>query len=345
MRIASRALSVVLGTLLGMAVLPPAVAAVDLPARVTVDGRPVVVAVPLTLGDALDRLGVAPERGNLVSVTGRVLRRGVSSGRVTVDGLFAAAATRLTDGAAVALVRGRDVREPVERTLAPAVGVGNPIRTVPAYYGERVYAVRGAISKEVIRESVAPGVTPRAAVSLTFDDGPDPVWTPKILAVLARYRVKATFFATGRNIARYPAVVKMIRAGGHSIQNHSWGHENLGRMKPPAVWRNLIAQIREMRKLRLPFPRWFRPPYGAHSLTTVRIARALGMRTVIWSADPHDFDRSRPIVIARRVMRNVSPGGVILLHDGGGNRANTVAALPMIVEALQRRGYRFVTLD
>ncbi|MGH2829707.1 MAG: polysaccharide deacetylase family protein, partial [Actinomycetota bacterium] len=197
----------------------------------------------------------------------------------------------------------------------------------------------------VIQESVRPGLKVRPAVALTFDDGPDPVWTPQVLRILAANRIRATFFVTGRNVARYPGVVRAIRSAGHAIQNHSWNHENLGRLPFDRQRASLIAQIREVRKLGLPFPTWFRPPYGSFTIHTARLARWLGMRTVVWSADPSDYRRPPARAIVRSVLAQTRPGGVILLHDGGGNRANTIAALPGIVQELLRRGYRFVALD
>ncbi len=339
-------LSLLLGTVMGFALLPPAVGAdAGLPMRVTFEGTPVNVSPGATVGQLLDQMQRFPQKGNLVSVTGRILRQDVVSGLVLVDGKPAPIADLLAEGSVVTLQRGPDVREPVERVRAAAVGVGNPIRSVPAYYGLPVYVVRGTISKEVIKETGAPGTVAKAAVALTFDDGPDPNWTPRILAVLKRYGIKATFFTTARNMQRYPAIVRALRSAGMSIQNHSYNHENMGKLSPAQQHARLIAHIQTARAMGLPFPRWFRPPYGVYSLTTVRIARQLGMRTVIWSADPADYSRPAASVIARRVLSQTRAGGVVLMHDAGGNRANTLAALPTIIQALQSRGYRFITLD
>lgn len=349
-RFGGRVACLVLGVGMGIASLPSAVAAdaalvtADAALSITLDGATISVTPGSTVGMLLEQLGRMPPKGNLISVGGRVLRTGAVSGRIVVNGVVLGASHVIANGDVIELRRGPNVREPVERTPAPAAGVANPARTIPAHYGAIVNAVRGTISREVVRESARPGLKVRPAVALTFDDGPDPRWTPRVLSVLAKYRIHATFFVTGVNVARYPSLVRAIRAGGHAIQNHTLNHENLGRLPFERQKASILAAVREMRRLNLPSPTWFRPPYGSYTVHTIRIARALGMRTAMWSVDPADYARPSAPVIARRVLGQTRPGGVILLHDAGGPRGNTVAALPLIIRPLLKRGYRFVAL-
>ncbi|MGW1346332.1 polysaccharide deacetylase family protein [Kribbella sp. NPDC002412] len=181
-------------------------------------------------------------------------------------------------------------------------------------------------------------------VYLTFDDGPNPKYTPQILKILQAYRVRATFFVIGQNVKRYPALTRKVDRRGHSVQSHSWSHPNLTKVN----WSTFKYQIRTTdRYLRTQTgytPRCLRPPYGATNRVVARRAAALGKTIKLWSVDPRDWTRPGTAVIARRVLANVRSGSVILLHDGGGNRSQTVAALPRILKTLKARGYVFYPL-
>ena len=345
MRRTNRFIALILGTILGFGVLPPAVAGDAMPLHVTVDGVTHQVDDGTTAGELLDLLGLAPKKANLVSLKGHILAAGAVGGRIVIDGAAATRDAVLEDGSVIVLEAARDLKERAERSVASANAIaGNPARGIPANYGVTILTFRGIVSDERVRVVDPPGADKKSAVAITFDDGPDPTFTPQIVAILARYRVKATFFWTGRNIGRYPKVVAAVRAAGHSIQNHTYNHENLGRASFAAQEAAIVAQIREMRKQRLPFPTWMRPPYGSYTPTTVAIAKKHGMRTIMWTVDPADYRRPAPLLLAKRVLGAVRPGGVILMHDGGGPRATTVAALPIILDALAKRGYRPVTL-
>lgn len=345
MRRANRVLSLIFGTLLGFGLLPPAVADDLMVLRVTLDGVAFEVEPGTTVGALMERAGVDTRRANLVSLKGRVLSAGTVEGRILIDGVSSSREAALSDGAEVLLEAVSDRKEPATRATAPTASVsGNPVRGIPAKYGVSVVTFRGTVSGESVRVVTPPGADKKSAVAITFDDGPDPTYTPQILSILNRYKVKATFFWTGRNIARYPKIVAAARAAGHSIQNHTWNHENLGRLGAAAQGRAMLSNTREMRKLGLPFPKWMRPPYGSVNGSTVSIARSHGMRTILWTVDPIDYRRPPAMTIAKRVLSQTRPGGVILLHDGGGPRATTVQALPIILDALLKRGYRPVAL-
>ncbi|WP_020390953.1 polysaccharide deacetylase family protein [Kribbella catacumbae] len=178
-------------------------------------------------------------------------------------------------------------------------------------------------------------------VYLTFDDGPHPQYTAQVLAILRKYGVRATFFELGRNAARYPYLTRRADLYGHSVQNHTWSHPDLRKVS----WATFKSQVQSTdRTLRAQTgytPRCLRPPYGATNSVVSRRAAALGKKVKLWSVDPRDWSRPGTSVIVRRVLASVRSGSVVLMHDGGGNRSQTVAALPTILRTLKARGYTF----
>jgi peptidoglycan/xylan/chitin deacetylase (PgdA/CDA1 family) len=180
-------------------------------------------------------------------------------------------------------------------------------------------------------------------VALTFDDGPGPL-TRAFLKRLRRLHAKATFFVVGYAVARHPRVVREIRAAGMSIGNHSVTHGQLARMRPVQQRTEIEAQERAIQRLVGYRPLFFRPPYRSYNLVTAREIAAAGMVGSLWSVDSRDYNRPG----VKRIVRNaltVRPGGVILMHDFGGDRRQTLAALGPIVRKLRRRGLEPVTLD
>jgi peptidoglycan/xylan/chitin deacetylase (PgdA/CDA1 family) len=177
------------------------------------------------------------------------------------------------------------------------------------------------------------------AVALTFDDGPWPQSTEQILTILVQRRAPATFFVVGRQVERYPELVRRELAAGMAVGHHSWSHPQPFDRLPPARLRAEIAQGRRSLQPLGVHPVGFRPPGGAASPTILATAQKLGDRTVLWSVDPADW---HPGVTAdqlvQRVLAAARPGAVVLLHDGGGNRSATVAALPAIIDGLRRLG-------
>jgi peptidoglycan/xylan/chitin deacetylase (PgdA/CDA1 family) len=182
-------------------------------------------------------------------------------------------------------------------------------------------------------------------VALTFDDGPNPHYTPQVLAVLKQYGVKATFFCVGQHVAAYPDLVKQEYAAGHAIGNHSWSHPVLAFLSGPATLSQLKRTSDAIQQVIGVRPIFFRPPYGAFSSQVLTRANCLGMITVIWNVRATDWAKPGVDVISDRVIERTGNGAIILLHDGGGDRSETVAALPTIIEGLQRRGFTFVTLQ
>ena len=188
-------------------------------------------------------------------------------------------------------------------------------------------------------------------VCLTFDDGPDPEWTPAILDILKARGVKAMFFVLGSEAEKFPDLVRRIAAEGHEIGNHSYTHTDLARVPEALVKLELNANQRLIESLIGKSTALFRPPYdadahptGLDGLAPLRVAQSLGYMTVLENIDPQDWQRPEAAQLVERVKKARATGNIILLHDGGGDRSATVEALPGILDYLQERGDRIVTI-
>ena len=181
-------------------------------------------------------------------------------------------------------------------------------------------------------------------VALTFDGGPSG-YTPKIDRILQRKRVPSTFFWVGSRIEGWGKVVRRVARQGHEIANHSWFHEDLTGLPADEVRGQLARTSRRLSRLTGERPRLFRPPYGAVNEEVREIAADLGMRTVLWDADSLDWTSPGCERISALVRERVHHRSIVLLHDGGGDRRQTVCALPRVIRDLRSRGYRFVTVS
>src|SRR3989440_6252385 len=189
-------------------------------------------------------------------------------------------------------------------------------------------------------------------VAITFDDGPDPRWTPKILDILKAANVKATFFVVGVNAERYPDLVRRIVNEGHEIGNHTYYHPNLALCWPEHVRLELNATQLLLETITGRATTLFRPPYAADTspsklseLSALQIAQDLSYLVVLENIDPQDWARPGADIILQRVKQQRRDGSIILLHDAGGDRSQTVAALPRILEWLHTRGDTVVPLS
>lgn len=189
----------------------------------------------------------------------------------------------------------------------------------------------------------------RKVVALTFDDGPNPDATPLILETLAEKGVRATFFVLGSHAERWPELVRRISHEGHQLGNHGYFHRKLQFKSPFYVSRDIRLGIRAIKRAGAPAPKYFRAPHGFRSPWTTPIASSYGERTVGWSLGVWDSDKPGVDEIVRRTLEGVSPGAIVLLHDGDGynpdgDRMQTAAALPLIIDRLKEEGYEFATL-
>ncbi|TDA68328.1 MAG: polysaccharide deacetylase family protein [Clostridia bacterium] len=184
-------------------------------------------------------------------------------------------------------------------------------------------------------------------IALTFDDGPDPDFTPQVLTVLREFKVKATFFMVGNLVEAYPEVAREVATEGHEIGNHTYSHPSLTRIDAGELRQELIRADRVITAITGQQPRLFRPPGGYYDETVISTARDLGYRVVIWSwkQDTKDWGNPGARGIVRRVLQNARPGDIILLHDGGGNRSQTVQALAPLLTELQKREFKLVTVS
>jgi peptidoglycan/xylan/chitin deacetylase (PgdA/CDA1 family) len=181
-------------------------------------------------------------------------------------------------------------------------------------------------------------------VYLTFDDGPTPTWTPQVLDLLARHRAQATFFVLGRNAAAHPHLVQREHAAGHGVGNHTWSHRRLTGLRGGALAAEVDATSTAIQRATGAPVRCLRPPYATVDAASAGQVRALGLRLVLWDVDPSDWRRPGAGAIAGRVLGRVRSGDVVLLHDGGGDRSQTVAALGQVLATLSARGFRFSAL-
>ena len=192
-------------------------------------------------------------------------------------------------------------------------------------------------------------------LALTFDDGPNPAWTPQLLDVLASHAVRATFFLVGRYAEAQPALVERILAAGHLVGNHSWSHPNLAITARARVHLELRQTRDRLEQITGRRVDWFRPPFGARRPAVLKIARALGMTPVLWNAITSDWSEPSADRIAQRLMAKIDRqqrngwAANIVLHDGGhlalgANRGPSVAAAGQLL-ARYESTHRFVTLD
>ncbi|MFF7974909.1 polysaccharide deacetylase family protein [Streptomyces sp. NPDC007905] len=193
---------------------------------------------------------------------------------------------------------------------------------------------------------VSHGGRDRKEVALTFDDGPQPGNTERILDVLDGYDVPATFFCVGMNASAHPGILTRMRERGHGLGNHTWSHPFL----PELTRSQLTEQIERTQEAIAeasggPAPTLFRPPYGSRTPEVLGWLAESGLTTALWDVVPDDWSMPGADAVARVVLEQVAPGSIVLLHDGGGDRSQTVAALPAVIEGLLERGYRFTLVD
>lgn len=182
-------------------------------------------------------------------------------------------------------------------------------------------------------------------VALTFDDGPVPSSTPHILAILQHFAIQATFFCIGQQVQAYPDLVQQEQADGNLVEDHTWSHPNLTYLPTPLLDRQITLTAQAISRATGTSPLFLRPPYGAINANVLARATRLNLSLVLWNVDPRDWSLPGSSAIIARVLASTYNGSIILLHDGGGNRAQTIAALPTIITALRARGLRFVTIE
>jgi peptidoglycan/xylan/chitin deacetylase (PgdA/CDA1 family) len=178
-------------------------------------------------------------------------------------------------------------------------------------------------------------------IALTIDDGPSPVYTPEVLRVLEKYGVRATFSMVGQNVTYYPAVARDVVQAGHTIINHTWNHANLPSLKATQQRTEITRATDAIHAATGVRPRMFRAPYGAWSRQVLSYCATEKLIPLDWSVDPQDWARPGVSKIVSTIMKTTKSGSIILEHDGGGDRSQTVAALKIALPRLLDEGYRF----
>jgi peptidoglycan/xylan/chitin deacetylase (PgdA/CDA1 family) len=330
---------------------------------VNVDGTVRTVPVGTTYGDLVSGGLVRAPRGDVLSVSGAVAsaRQGALP-TIEVDGDMGAASTRVTDGSTVTSRRGRHVLESVVTTIAaskvPVVHVGEgPVVTIEALGAPGLVVARmGAVSHEIATSTAITTGTPMVLrhsppplgaklIALTFDDGPWPGQTQRVLDLLGRERVPATFFVLGMCVQRYPSLAKRIVDEGHTVGNHTQTHVILGGASPQVIKYQMTTGETVIKRYTGVEPTWFRAPAGSVSPAVQAEAKLLGERIAGWAVDTTDWRKPPAYQIVKRVLAGAKPGAIVLMHDGGGDRKQTIDALPAIILELRKQGYTFVTLD
>lgn len=183
-------------------------------------------------------------------------------------------------------------------------------------------------------------------MAITFDDGPDPTYTPQILKTLRQYNAEATFFMIGFRIQRNPYLIEQVLKEGHEIGNHTMNHLYARSATGQKLHNDILEGKRYLQKW-VDKPLLFRPPGGYINESVFTTATEAGYQIVLWSwhQDPRDWSNPGKDKIVDHVLNNAKSGDIVLLHDGGGDRTQTVEALQEILPALQKQGYRFVKVS
>ena len=190
---------------------------------------------------------------------------------------------------------------------------------------------------------IVEGTRRHREVALTFDDGPSP-YTLRILRTLRDRHTPATFFPVGQAINEYPRILRRVRRRGFPIGDHTMSHPLMGHLPRDRQRRETDEQAQILERIGAPYPRLFRPPDGSFHPDTRALLARRRMLMVLWSVNPQDYFRPGARAIVQRVMDGVRPGSIVLLHDGGGDRSQTVAAVPALIRKLRARGFRIVSV-
>jgi peptidoglycan-N-acetylglucosamine deacetylase len=331
------------------------------PARI--DGALRLVARGATVDDLAKRGLFAGARGDLLSVRGGVLRIGGGGDPVVTSGSETLGRdSSIPLGASVTSRRGPDVKEEVVTkvvSIEPSttyIGTGTVESVASTGVPGKARVTMGAVSRyEVAREVIteeSPRVVLRGAVTrgpkyiaLTFDDGPWPGQTEKILDILATRGAKATFFMLGMRVQRKPSLAKLVAGSGNEVATHSQTHKLLAKAPNATVVYEIATGAKTLKHFTGKAPRFYRPAGGSVNPFVYSEAKALGLQVILWTLDTHDYRKPGVAKIVTFVVGNAKNGSVVLMHDGGGDRSQTIAALPAIIDTLQARGFHFVTLS
>ncbi len=321
--------------------------------RVSVNGEWMQLpSLDATVGDAVRAAGIRLRVGQMRTVaTGEPLPRRLTSPRVLLFDRRVPMARPLSNGDRIRVINGADFVEPVDEQLVPVPTTGFPDIETQIWRGGRDGLIKRRVGrfsgqpagKQVVEQPVPAARDAGRVVLLTFDDGPDGRWTPQVLDILRAKDVKAVFCVVGVQVARYPELLRRTLAEGHTLCNHSESHDMRMNLKTaPYVTAEIEGTSNRIRAITGVSPRFYRGPGGGLSPFIISEAHRLGMRVLSWNVDPGDYRKPGAEHIRNRIVLNMTGGGVALLHDGGGDRSQTVAQLPGLIDRLRADGYSFV---
>jgi len=226
------------------------------------------------------------------------------------------------------------------RTAAGAAQVAAATAATAAEQTREADAIQSSLAYTAY---VTGGSASKREIALTFDDGPGP-YTPQIIKILTRHRVPATFFVVGRSVKDFGATLSSELAGGFVVGDHTRDHSPMASLSRRDQVAELVDQAKAVAGYGAAFPHLFRPPYGSFNETTLSVTKKLKMLTILWTIDTHDFAQPGVRQIVSSVLDGARPGAIVLMHDAGGVRTQTIAALPTIITGLRKRGYTLVTV-
>lgn len=226
------------------------------------------------------------------------------------------------------------------------------------YENVTIQTLLGDLSYLVAPERLGPKISERVAwradteeskIALTFDDGPEPTYTPQVLKVLQKHDTPATFFLIGRHLKEHFSLAKEVVRSGHEIGNHTFSHVPMFRLSDAEIMAEIQRTHALMLKLEADKPNFLRPPMGVFSPRVLDVVQKNGYRTVVGDVYPRDPHCPRPNRIVSRILKRVTNGSIIILHDGGNSkdidRSQTVWAVDILIPVLKARGYTFVRLS
>ena len=328
---------------------------------VKVNGRTIKVSREANLKQALKISGTSLMGGDLLDIQDRILKKGGGKTPVILlNEKIPSLYQKIQESDAITVYPGENLKERVLKKfeiIHPPFtlnGWGTFLSIQPGRPGlkEITFGEKSGLllEEKLIKQPIETKIikyskSSRKVVALTFDDGPYFPYTSQILNILKDKQAPATFFVVGKHIEDYPKVLAEVAASGHAIGNHTYSHVCL----PQAPYKQIVQELERNENLIVKNtgkkPHWFRPPGGNLSPSLIDIATDKGYHFALWNVDSEDWNDAPPEYIQHKVFEEVVPGAVILLHDGGGVRSATVAALPGIIDNLRAQGFSFVSLD
>jgi peptidoglycan/xylan/chitin deacetylase (PgdA/CDA1 family) len=245
---------------------------------------------------------------------------------------------------------GRTSATPATSGTPPAGAQAGPARKASAYrlqpiagYGPARVPARTATRRTLVRQEPFRRVKARGrSMVLTFDDGPDSRYTPEILRTLKAHDVRAMFFVCGERVVENKGMLRRMADEGHLVGNHTWSHPLLPALSRSAIRSEMERTSEVIEEAYGERPGWFRAPFGAWNRAVFQIGAELGMEPLAWTVDTLDWTKPGSATIERRVMKGAAEGVVVLAHDAGGNRSQSVRALRDYLPRLLDAGYRII---